>query len=638
MSQTTNLKLFKHDNPSTNENQFDVESALNQNWDKIDTAYGNLNINKVDKVEGKGLSTNDFTDELKTKLEGLNNYNDTEIKKDIEDIKSKQIIQNTKLEEIDDNQIHLTSEKASNINVQDASGQNGSIDVFGISKQETRSGKNLLENEITYASSSGVSYVKNNDGSVVVNGTANPRSSIILNTMSVLRLKANTQYRLTGCPANGSNSTYMIATNVAGVNTHYDTGNGVNFSFEEDTEVYIEIKIAAGTTISNLIFYPMVRLANNGDDTYEQYGAMPSPRFISDIENVSGDIDITTSNKNLFNFNNLENTNIITVNEDGSLTLANNANSAGYVNTGKKLKELCGGLKVGDIAYLKLITTSANNIYLQGKTNQYWIGNNSKEIIEDMLEDTVVIYGGHQKTDTLQIQITKNKLEDYEAHEGQLIAFPLEQNQKLMQDDYLANDGIHHVRDQIEFDGTENWQVSAKKYYLQISNKKTRYSLTKNKMLCSHFKETKGENANTKQGEFFEGYYATGNRNVFFNYDNGVGGLANWKSYLAQQKTAGTPVILEYELEAEEVEAYTEEQQEAHNQLQNAKTYKTVTNVFTDKADMILKYVADTKTYIDNEINSIKNQLNIINGLLSTTTTSAMLLDNMQSDLESEVL
>lgn len=35
--------------------------------------------NKVDKVNGKGLSTEDFTTALKTKLEGLNNYNDTAI-------------------------------------------------------------------------------------------------------------------------------------------------------------------------------------------------------------------------------------------------------------------------------------------------------------------------------------------------------------------------------------------------------------------------------------------------------------------------------------------------------------------------------------------------------------------------------
>ena len=34
---------------------------------------------KVDKVVGKGLSTEDFTSALKTKLEGLSNYNDTEI-------------------------------------------------------------------------------------------------------------------------------------------------------------------------------------------------------------------------------------------------------------------------------------------------------------------------------------------------------------------------------------------------------------------------------------------------------------------------------------------------------------------------------------------------------------------------------
>lgn len=35
---------------------------------------------KVDKVEGKGLSTNDFTDADKTKLAGLENYDDTEIR------------------------------------------------------------------------------------------------------------------------------------------------------------------------------------------------------------------------------------------------------------------------------------------------------------------------------------------------------------------------------------------------------------------------------------------------------------------------------------------------------------------------------------------------------------------------------
>lgn len=42
--------------------------------------------NKVDKVEGKQLSSNDYTDDDKTKLSGLSNYDDTNIKKEISEI------------------------------------------------------------------------------------------------------------------------------------------------------------------------------------------------------------------------------------------------------------------------------------------------------------------------------------------------------------------------------------------------------------------------------------------------------------------------------------------------------------------------------------------------------------------------
>ena len=44
---------------------------------------------KVDKVEGKGLSTVDFTPAYETKLKGLSNYNDTIIKNDIDAINTK---------------------------------------------------------------------------------------------------------------------------------------------------------------------------------------------------------------------------------------------------------------------------------------------------------------------------------------------------------------------------------------------------------------------------------------------------------------------------------------------------------------------------------------------------------------------
>lgn len=42
MSTTTNLGLFKHDNPATNTNAFDIKGALNDNWDKIDENAGDV--------------------------------------------------------------------------------------------------------------------------------------------------------------------------------------------------------------------------------------------------------------------------------------------------------------------------------------------------------------------------------------------------------------------------------------------------------------------------------------------------------------------------------------------------------------------------------------------------------------------
>ena len=43
-------------------------------WQKIKTYVENLLKGKVDTIDGKGLSTNDYTTEEKNKLAGLNNY------------------------------------------------------------------------------------------------------------------------------------------------------------------------------------------------------------------------------------------------------------------------------------------------------------------------------------------------------------------------------------------------------------------------------------------------------------------------------------------------------------------------------------------------------------------------------------
>lgn len=68
----------------------DVKAAgyagTKQQFDQmVKTVLADFN-NKVSKVEGKGLSTNDFTNELKKKLDSLSNYDDTEIKKSLKEV------------------------------------------------------------------------------------------------------------------------------------------------------------------------------------------------------------------------------------------------------------------------------------------------------------------------------------------------------------------------------------------------------------------------------------------------------------------------------------------------------------------------------------------------------------------------
>lgn len=53
---------------------------------QLTTSVNELSANKVDKVSGKGLSTNDYTTADKNKLAGLTNYNDAAIRKLITDL------------------------------------------------------------------------------------------------------------------------------------------------------------------------------------------------------------------------------------------------------------------------------------------------------------------------------------------------------------------------------------------------------------------------------------------------------------------------------------------------------------------------------------------------------------------------
>lgn len=91
--------------------------------------------------------------------------------------------------------------------------------------------------------------------------------------------------------------------------------------------------------------------------------------------------------------------------------------------------------------------------------------------------------------------------------------------------------------------------------------------------------------------------------------DNHNTTVEGWKSYLAAQKAAGTPVKVVYELETAVETDIPEETIEAYKSM---KTYSPVTNIMTDStpsAGLSVRYVADAQKYIDNKLSTINTQL-----------------------------
>ena len=98
------------------------------------------------------------------------------------------------------------------------------------------------------------------------------------------------------------------------------------------------------------------------------------------------------------------------------------------------------------------------------------------------------------------------------------------------------------------------------------------------------------------------------------------------------------PFKIYYLLEEPELVECTEAQNKVLDEIYNkAHTYKNITNISAGSAEvnptLNIKYLKDAET----EHNKLQAQIDEIKQLLSTTETSAMLLNNMQTDLESEV-
>lgn len=135
--------------------------------------------------------------------------------------------------------------------VQDLHGQEAPYPAGG--------GKNLLNNTATSGAVDGIVFTINSDGTVNVSGTASANAYY---KVCEITLPAGS-YVLSGCPANGSTSTYRLYDDA----NWTDTGSGATITLSESTLKKIYIRVNNGVTVNNLQFKPMICYSSATDPT-----------------------------------------------------------------------------------------------------------------------------------------------------------------------------------------------------------------------------------------------------------------------------------------------------------------------------------------------------------------------------------
>ena len=141
---------------------------------------------------------------------------------------------------------------------------------YGEQKQH-RVRKNLLQNTATSQTINDITFTVNANGSVTCNGTNHGNNPIIFELNNPDVVFPEGVYITSGCPAGGSITGGYKIQYFNGSSWNYELGSGSTFTLSGNLKYRSRILISKDVTVTNLTFYPMLRLASIEDDTYEPY-------------------------------------------------------------------------------------------------------------------------------------------------------------------------------------------------------------------------------------------------------------------------------------------------------------------------------------------------------------------------------
>lgn len=318
--------------------------------------------------------------------------------------------------------------------------------------------------------------------------------------------------------------------------------------------------------------------------SYEPYVggiASPNPTYNQQIENVTNDVKIIIHGKNFFDKTNsivlgkqLNQNNTVIDDNNGFYQndhIRVNSNTTYVVRGGEELKILSYDKQKEFLKFQQLdsnltsFTTPEDCYYIRVSGSQSLSLNNNLQIEE-----------GNTQT-------------DFEEYEGITLPFSLTDGQKIYDRDYLADDGIHHVKTQYTFNGTEGFQKSSSypgSFYRSWSYFQ-KVGKTRVLFLCTHLKYV------ATDSEYSIGKcLSDGSCSLWLGNSNEFPNVTAFQTYLAEQYQNGTPVTIEYPLAQEEIEPYTQIQQQQYNAIKKAKSCNNITYIFSTSNELGFNMIA----------------------------------------------
>lgn len=207
------------------------------------------------------------------------------------------------LDRLKDNVLEVGEASDTYIHVEDSSlNELKELEVEGVCEQETTTGKNLLSNVggITQTIN-GITFTKNNNGTITANGTATDNINYYINGYNYTDMEPNTYY-LSDKVNGESNNTYFTYYEFKNNDTQNLATYGVNTRvISSKLEGRSRIVVRSGQTLNNVVFKPMLE-ANSIETDFEPYTggqASPSPDFPQEIKTITDNLKLTSCNKNL---------------------------------------------------------------------------------------------------------------------------------------------------------------------------------------------------------------------------------------------------------------------------------------------------------------------------------------------------